>query len=175
MNAIVRIADLQPRDRRALGELMVDVYSRLPGFPSPEEQPDYYATLRDIGRFAEQPGVRVLAAHDAYGVLAGGVVYFGDMAHYGADGLATTLKHSAGIRLLGVSQAHRGSGAGKALTLACLDLARGDGHAQVVLHTTRAMQAAWAMYERLGFRRWEALDFLQQGFPVYGFRLALSR
>jgi hypothetical protein len=30
------------------------------------------------------------------------------------------------------------------------------------------------MYERMGFVRAEELDFLQEGFPVYGFRLRLE-
>jgi len=47
------------------------------------------------------------------------------------------------------------------------------GHAEVILHTTAAMQTAWAMYERMSFVRAEELDFLQEGFPVYGFRLRL--
>jgi hypothetical protein len=35
------------------------------------------------------------------------------------------------------------------------------------------MQVAWQMYERLGFVRAEELDFLQEGYPVRGFRLPL--
>ena len=36
------------------------------------------------------------------------------------------------------------------------------------------MQVAWGLYIRLGFARSEDLDFLQQGFPVFGFRLKLK-
>jgi hypothetical protein len=43
----------------------------------------------------------------------------------------------------------------------------------MVLHTTQAMQVAWAMYEKLGFTRSEDLDFEQEGLPVFGFRLPL--
>ena len=35
-----------------------------------------------------RPGARVLVALSPAGELLGGVVYFGDMAHYGAPGLA---------------------------------------------------------------------------------------
>lgn len=168
------IRDLRPEESEALGRLLVEVYSGLAGFPTPEEQPRYYDLLANIGRFADRPGARVLVAHDAQGDLVGGVVYFGDMAQYGSGGTATLETGASGIRLLGVSPRHRGLGVGRALTEACLALAREAGHAQVILHTTGAMQVAWRLYERLGFARSEDLDFSQQGLPVFGFRLRLA-
>lgn len=170
----VTVRDLLPQESEALGELMVRVYSGLAGFPTPEEQPDYYRMLRNIAAFADKPHARVLVAHSTAGELLGGVVYFGDMAHYGSGGTATSEPHASGIRLLGVDPRYRCHGAGTALTRACIDLARGSGHSQVILHTTRAMQVAWDLYERLGFVRSEDLDFLQQGLPVFGFRLTLD-
>jgi ribosomal protein S18 acetylase RimI-like enzyme len=113
-------------------------------------------------------------AGDELAGLAGGVVYFGDVASYGAGGAAMQLPRTSGIRLLGVDPARRGGGGGKALTLACIELARTAGHEQVVLHTTQPMQVAWAMYERLGFVRRPELDFSQQGLPVFGFGLSLQ-
>jgi hypothetical protein len=44
---------------------------------------------------------------------------------------------------------------------------------QVVIHITMAMQTAWKMYNNLGFKRSEDLDFMQGGLPVFGFRLKL--
>jgi ribosomal protein S18 acetylase RimI-like enzyme len=129
--------------------------------------------LANIGRFAEKPGARVLVALSPAGELVGGVVYFGDMAHYGSAGTATSEQDASGIRLLGVDPAFRSLGAGKALTQACIDLARARGHSQVILHTTKAMQTAWGLYERIGFIRAEELDFLQQALQVFGFRLKL--
>ena len=152
---------------------MVDVYSHLDGFPTPAEQPRYYELLAGIGRFTEKPHARVLVAVSENEELVGGVVYFGDMAHYGSGGIATTVKDASGIRLLAVDPRFRNSGAGKALTHACIQLAREQGHSQVILHTTQAMRIAWGLYERLGFVRAEELDFLQEGFPVYGFRLQM--
>lgn len=168
------IRDLRPKDAAGLGQLLAEVYSALEGFPSPEAQPAYYDLLRGIGRFTEKPGVRVLTAHTAGGALVGGVVYFADMAQYGSGGTATQERNASGIRLLGIDPRFRGLGAGRALTEACIQLAREAGHAQVILHTTQAMRTAWGLYERMGFRRSEDLDFLQQGFPVFGFRLALA-
>ncbi len=54
-----------------------------------------------------------------------------------------------------------GRGVGKALVRHCIGLAKAWGHAQVIIHTTRAMNTAWAMYERLGFQRSPDLNFLQ--------------
>ena len=174
MDTRLFIRDLRPSEFDTLGQLMVRVYSSLPGFPTPDEQPGYYEMLAGIGRFTERPDVRVLVALTGDGELAGGVVYFGDMAQYGSGGSATSVPDASGIRLLGIDPASRGLGAGRALTQACIDLARERGHREVILHTTKAMQVAWGLYERLGFRRSEDLDFLQQGFPVFGFRLSLE-
>ncbi|CAB3798292.1 hypothetical protein LMG28614_04732 [Paraburkholderia ultramafica] len=129
--------------------------------------------LDGIARFTEKPGARVLVALSERDELMGGVVYFGDMAQYGSGGTATSVQNASGIRLPGVDPAFRNTGAGKALTLACIELARQSGHSQVILHTTKAMQLAWGMYEKLGFARSEDLDFSQQGLQVYGFRLTL--
>lgn len=175
MGPQLSIRDLRQSEFKALGRLMVAAYSSLEGFPTPEEQPHYYEMLADIGRFAGKKDARVLVATSADGELVGGVVYFGDMAEYGSGGIATTIGNASGIRLLGIAPRFRGIGAGKALTRACIDLARERGHSQVILHTTQAMRIAWGLYERLGFTRSEDLDFLQDGLPVFGFRLRLTQ
>jgi ribosomal protein S18 acetylase RimI-like enzyme len=174
MHTTFTIRDIRRDEHAALGRLMVQVYSSLEGFPTPLEQPRYYELLANIGQFAERPGARVLVAVTPQAELMGGVVYFADMTQYGSGGIASTVEDASGIRLLGVDPRFRGSGAGRALTVRCIDLARDAGHSQVILHTTAAMRVAWRMYERLGFVRAEELDFLQEGFQVRGFRLALS-
>lgn len=167
------IRDLRDDEADALGRLLADVYATLDGFPGPHEQPAYYDMLRDIGRFMRPPATRVLVAITGDGQLAGGVVYVHDMAQYGSGGLATQLHGCSGLRLLGVDPALRGAGVGTALTRACIALAREHGRRELVLHTTRPMQVAWRMYERLGFVRSPDLDFDQGRLPVFGFRLAL--
>ena len=173
MDTPLTIRDLRRDEHEALGQLMVQVYAKLDGFPTPLEQPRYYELLANVGQFTERPGARVLVAVTSREELVGGVVYFGDMAQYGSGGIATSVRNASGIRLLAVDPRFRGAGTGKALTAECIRLARDAGHSQVILHTTAAMQTAWAMYERIGFVRAEELDFLQEGFPVYGFRLRL--
>lgn len=168
------IREIRKEEFAALGQLMINVYSKLDGFPRPDEQPHYYEMLANIGRFTEKKDAKVLVALTIKNELVGGVVYFGDMAEYGSGGTATAVKNASGIRLLGVDSKFRGSGAGKALTHACVQLAKEKAHSQVILHTTQAMQIAWRLYEKLGFERSKDLDFMQEELPVFGFRLELA-
>ncbi|HEX4910358.1 MAG TPA: GNAT family N-acetyltransferase [Permianibacter sp.] len=172
MTDALHIRDLHESEAEALGQLLVAVYSQLPGFPRSDEQPGYYEMLAAIGAFTKRPLTQVLVALHQ-NTLVGGVVYFGDMAQYGSGGTATSVPNAAGIRLLAVSPNARGLGVGKALTAACIARARQQQRVEVVLHTTKAMQVAWAMYEKLGFVRSPDLDFLQGELPVFGFRLRL--
>lgn len=156
-----------------LGRLMVQVYSQLDGFPKENEQPRYYHMLANIGELVNNPGVEILVAVSADGGLAGGVVYFSDMSHYGSGGMATKEKNTSGFRLLAVDPMSRGNGAGKLLVQSCIQKAKEKKHHQVIIHSTKAMQTAWSMYERLGFTRSADLDFQQGELSVFGFRLQL--
>ncbi|NVK21994.1 MAG: GNAT family N-acetyltransferase [Kangiellaceae bacterium] len=167
------IQKAQPEHYQSLGSLLVEVYSQLDDFPKPDEQPAYYQMLANIGDFSKKAGVSLLIAlHNEK--LVGGVVYFADMSQYGSGGLATKEKNTAGFRLLGVSPKARGLGVGKALSQACIDLAKEQGHTKLAIHTTQAMQTAWGMYQKLGFVRYPKLDFDQQGLAVFGFKLELD-
>jgi len=95
------------------------------------------------------------------------------MKYYGSGGAATRIERASGLRLLAVSQAVRGGGIGRALTDKCIELAKQHHHEQVVLHTTQYMKAAWGLYEKMGFKRYEAIDFQQGELPVFGFKLVL--
>ena len=170
----LEIREILRDEYELLGQLMVEVYSNLDGFPTQNEQPAYYEMLANIGSFAEQKDTQVLVAISAEREMVGGVVYFGDMARYGSGGTATTEKNASGIRLLGVDPRSRGAGVGKALTNACVQRARDRGHSQVILHTTQSMQVAWHLYQKLGFERSLDLDFTQEELPVFGFRLRLE-
>ncbi len=166
------IRDIQRSEYEALGALMVSVYSTLEGFPTPKQQPAYYDMLQNIGRLSEQADTRVLVAVEG-NTLLGGVVFFSHMKQYGSGGTATNETDASGIRLLAVNPNVRGKGVGKAITFYCIEQAKNSGHKHVVLHTTKAMKVAWAMYENLGFKRAPDLDFMQQELPVFGFRLKL--
>lgn len=169
------IRNARPEEFAAIGQLMVRVYSQLEGFPKESEQPAYYKMLANIGELTHKPGTELLVAASPAGAVAGGVVYFNDMQYYGSGGTATKEKNAAGFRLLAVDPSVRGQGIGKLLTLECIRRAREARLAQVIIHSTRAMQTAWKMYEGMGFVRSEDLDFIQGELPVFGFRLLLSR
>ena len=156
-----------------LGNLVADAYAALPGMPTPDEQPGYYAMVRDAPARARNAAIRILAAVDPGGALLGSTDFIEQMAQYGSGGTATLRTEAAGIRLLAVAPAARGRGVGKALTRECIERARALGRSSVVLHTTRAMQTAWHMYEQLGFRRSPDLDFRQGRLEVFGFELPL--
>jgi len=174
MDPRVIIRDARRDELDELGRLMVAVYSSLAGFPTPTEQPAYYAMLANIGALGERPGARLIVAELA-GRLVGGVVYFADMAHYGAGGIAASQRDASGFRLLAVDPSARGLGVGKALVERCLELAAATATTQVIIHTTSAMTTAWAMYERMGFVRSPDLDFMQEALPVFGFRREIGR
>lgn len=159
---------------KTVGQLMVAVYSRLQGFPKPSEQPNYYRLLENVGELTSKPGTELLVAISPGNRIAGAVVYFNDMAHYGSGGTATLERNAAGFRLLAVDPEMRGQGIGSLLTSACIKKAKDDQREQLIIHTTKAMQTAWKMYEKAGFRRSEDLDFQQGELPVFGFRLKLN-
>ena len=167
------IREAYPKEFEEIGQLMVNVYSLLEGFPSVEEQPNYYRSLANIGSFTKKPETKLLVAISTENRILGAVLYFGDMKHYGSGGTATKEVNASGIRLLAVDIDSRGLGVGKALTMACIERAKENNNSQVILHTTKAMLKAWALYEKVGFNRSPDLDFKQQGLPVFGFRLKL--
>ena len=156
-----------------IGKLMVQVYSQLEGFPKESEQPNYYKMLTNIGELTTKPGTELLVAISPDDKITGAVVFFSDMKYYGSGGTATKEKNACGFRLLAVDPATRGQGIGKLLTTECIQKAKDKKVDQMVIHTTMAMQTAWKMYENLGFKRSEDLDFLQEELPIYGFRLLL--
>ena len=157
-----------------VGKLMVQVYSQLEGFPKESEQPNYYKMLATVGELTNKPETELLVAVTLNNQIAGAVVFFGDMKYYGSGGTATHEQHAAGFRLLAVDPLYRGQGVGKHLTMECIRKAKEKNLRQLIIHTTQAMQTAWRMYEAIGFKRSEDLDFMQGDLYVYGFRLLLQ-
>jgi GNAT superfamily N-acetyltransferase len=167
------VRNAKPGEFQLIGKLMVNVYSQLEGFPKQEEQPDYYHMLYNIGEVTGKPGAELLVAVASNDQIVGAVVYFADMQYYGSGGTAIREKNAAGFRLLAVDAFARGQGIGKLLTLACIQKAKSDRRSELIIHSTKAMQRAWKMYEGIGFKRSEDLDFMQADLPVFGFRLKL--
>jgi GNAT superfamily N-acetyltransferase len=167
------VRNANPGEYEEIGKLMVQVYSQLEGFPKESEQPNYYKMLANVGELTNKPETEILAAVSSDNKIAGAVVYFSDMKFYGSGGTATKESNASGFRLLAVDPLTRGQGIGKLLVTECIRKANDKKHDQVIIHTTMAMQTAWRMYENLGFKRSEDLDFMQGELPVFGFRLLL--
>jgi GNAT superfamily N-acetyltransferase len=167
------IRPVRADEHERLGKLLVAAYAALPGMPQPDEQPAYYAMLADVAGRAARPSLTVFVATNPAGDLVGSIDFIADMRHYGSGGPASEITDAAGVRLLAVDGAFRGQGTGRTLTVFCIERARALGKARVVLHTTRAMQTAWTMYETLGFVRFPEIDFQQGNLAVFGFQLDL--
>jgi len=174
MSSVDNVRKALPSEFSTIGSLMVDVYSHLDGFPKPDEQPEYYKMLENIGELTKKPETELLVAVSDDDKIAGAVVFFSDMKYYGSGGSATQEKDAAGFRLLAVDPSTRGKGIGKLLTNECIKKAREKNLKQVIIHTTKSMQTAWKMYEEIGFIRSIDLDFMQGDLPVFGFRLLLN-
>ncbi len=63
------IREALPGEFEALGQLMIDVYSQLPGFPGKQELPEYYEMLANIGMFTEKSGTKLVIALSPDGAL----------------------------------------------------------------------------------------------------------
>jgi len=169
----ITIREATTAEHHPLGQLMVRAYSQLEGFPRPDEQPDYYEMLTHVGTLTERSGTHLIVALDDENNLLGGVVYFSDMQSYGSRSSVTQVENASGIRLLAVDPDLTGGGVGRALTQACIDRAKENGHAEVLLHSTAMMEIARGLYKRMGFQRATEFDFTQEDLPVFGYRLKL--
>jgi GNAT superfamily N-acetyltransferase len=168
------VRNAKPIEFESVGKLMVQVFSQVEGFPKQAEQPRFYKMLENVGELTKEPATEILVAISSEDNLVGAVVYFSDMKYYGSGGIATKEQNAAGFRLLAVDQSARGHGISKLLVNECINKTKERKLPQVIIHSTKAMQIAWKMYENIGFKRSEDLDFMQGELPVFGFRLFVS-
>ena len=108
---------------------------------------DYLEEIADVAARVDRGDVVLVAAED--GRILGSVTAQPPGAHPDDPWRAEAMH----IRMLGVSPAARGRGAGRALMAAAVGLARERGWPAVTLRTTDRMPVARGMYERTGFRR----------------------
>jgi hypothetical protein len=101
------IRQARPDEYAALGKLLVSAYAGLPGMPTPEQQPEYYAMLADMAARAARPSLSVFVATGGSGELLGSIDFIDDMTQYGSGGTAGTITDAAGIRLLAIDPATR--------------------------------------------------------------------
>jgi ribosomal protein S18 acetylase RimI-like enzyme len=140
-----------------------------------------YRALRsdwDLGSYADElADVEALAAAAEVlvsvddGEVIGGVTFVPGPGNPYAEDLR---EGEAGIRMLAVSPAAQGKGAGRALTLACIERARAVGAMGVALHSTAWMTVAHRLYESLGFVRTPSRDLTYPDVEILSFVLSFD-
>jgi ribosomal protein S18 acetylase RimI-like enzyme len=139
----IEIRDVRSEEHAALGDVLVAAYDVYP-----ETDEDYRAELRDVaGRVGS---CRVLVAVEPDGRVVGGATY---VPGPGGPYAESERDDEAGIRMLAVAPEAQGRGIGRALTEACMALARANGRRRIVLLTLVSMTPAHRLYEAIGFRR----------------------
>lgn len=141
------VRPIVPADYEVVGELATNVYIG-GGFSGPEAE----ARLRDVSNWCREG--RVLTAESPAGDLIGCVALFPWSSSYAT--VATS--GEAEVRLLAVTPAWRGRGAGAALMEACERETRETTASALVLWTKPQMTAAQRLYARLGYVRTPGRD-----------------
>jgi ribosomal protein S18 acetylase RimI-like enzyme len=161
----IQVREVRPDEFAALGEVTVAAY-RTVG----EDADGYLDFVRDVAtRAAICP---VLVAVDETGRVLGGVTY---VPGPGTPYSESEFEGEAAFRMLAVDPAAQGRGIGRALVLACIERARGDGRSRLVLLTRPLMRSAHALYAGLGFRRAPERDWEPEpGLELLGYELDLD-
>ena len=114
----------------------------------------YHAYLTNVLDIHSRLHESLLLVAEHEGRIAGTIALYPDASREGWGWPA----HWSGIRAVAVEPSARGHGIGHDLALECMDRSRSLGAEAVCLHTATFMEAAVAMYERLGFRRAREFD-----------------
>jgi hypothetical protein len=78
-NIIIRNA--KATEYAGIGQLLVDVYSQLSGFPDKTEQPEYYKMLENVGELTKNPDTEIIIAVTEENAILGAVVSISDMQY----------------------------------------------------------------------------------------------
>lgn len=145
-----------------LGQLIAEAYQR-DGYADD----GYLDVLADVTGRTRSATVLVAVNGDD---LLGGVT----LAAAGTSYAELARPGEQEIRMLAVAPFARGRGAGRALVQACLDQARAQGAAAVVLCSQPQMTPAHRIYADLGFVRVPAMDWSPApGIDLQGYRVEL--
>lgn len=160
-----RVRAARPEDLASAGAVVADAY-RADGVGG---DGDYLEEVADAGGRAEDG--EVLVALDDDGRVLGSVTY----TRHGTPLAELSRPGEAEFRMLGVAPEARGRGVGEALVNACIDRARQDRAAALVLCTQDVSAAAHRLYVRLGFDRRPDLDWTPlPGVDLRGYALPLT-
>ena len=161
----VEVSPARPEEYAALGEVVVAAYRSVDAVLGE----GYVGHLADVAGRAADPGIVVLAARlDGLPIGCATVVLDNPEMSEGRG------PESAVLRMVGVAPGMQGRGAGRALVVAAVAVARDRGRPYLELHTQPIMLGAQHMYEQLGFVRLAAADMqIPDGPRLLGYRLTL--
>lgn len=167
----IRIRDARPEDRPAAAAVTLAAYGEFAGKMEPEAWAGLDGAVRAALASEDATVARIVAERD--GEVVGSVMLYPPASDaYGGYTEAATAPE---LRLLAVAQSARGHGVGEALVRECIRRAREMGATELGLHTSRSMEVALRMYERMGFVRAPEHDFQPPGAElVTGYRLPLD-
>ena len=147
------LRDARPEELDDVARLLRDANLQYESLLAPGSWKFYLNDMMDVrGRLA----VSQLIVAELEGRLAGTVTLYLKAAHPPREGWP---EGWAGIRLLAVHPDFRGRGIGCALMDECISRCRAHGISTIGLHTTKMMDVARRMYERMGFKRVPEFDF----------------
>ena len=167
----VRIRDARAEERAAVARVTLQAYAEFARVMEPAAWALLDAAVR-AALASDAPAEWIVAERG--GEIVGSVaLYPPAMDAYG--GMADHAPWPE-LRLLAVPPPARGMGIGRMLVDECVRRATRMGAAELGLHTSKSMQVAIGMYERMGFVRAPEYDFQPAGAElVKGYRLPLGR
>jgi ribosomal protein S18 acetylase RimI-like enzyme len=157
--ADVRMRDARAEDRPAVAALTLAAYGEYAAKMEPEAWAGLEGAVRAALASEDAAVQRIVAERD--GAIVGSVMLYPPAAD--AYGGYTEAAAWPELRLLAVAPSARGVGVGKALVAECVRRARAMGAPALGLHTSRSMEVALGMYERMGFVRAPEHDFQPPG------------
>jgi predicted N-acetyltransferase YhbS len=150
----MRTATIRPATEHEIPEIEAVAVAAYAQYRAEVPRPVFDAYLEDLRRVAEHWREAEVLVAEVDGRIAGSVLYYADAS---TEGLGLPQSWS-GFRKLAVHPEMRGRGLGRALTEACIAVARRCGVPAIGIHTTSFMQAARRLYEQVGFERCPEFD-----------------
>ena len=167
-NIVVRAA--RPGEHERIAQLTLQAYREYASVMEPSAWDALEQAVHTS--LADDTGVTRIVAELDGTIVGSAALYAPDAAAYGS--LASPLSWPE-VRLVAVAPTARGRGIARALVEECIRRARLAGATTLGLHTSRSMQAAIKLYERMGFVRDPEHDFRPPGAElVEGYLLRLD-
>ncbi|HYZ11224.1 MAG TPA: GNAT family N-acetyltransferase [Actinomycetota bacterium] len=163
----VEIRRLRPEDVREAGDVTALAYRRQAEPAS--TSPNYLARIADVGTRARHAVILVAVEN---GRVLGSVTVELTGRIPGGHPRPPLEPDQAHVRMLGVHPDAQGRGIGRRLMEEAAEKARRAGKRRVTLETTETMRVAQRLYESMGYRRQDDLEF-DDGFRLRSYELEL--